>query len=193
MQLFVCRRPFVFNILLFCLTQSKLENRLWQFMKGSGLLFCSCLFYISLWLQCFLLAQHCPQLLFKTDSHHAVCSALQLAPAKPGQPGSKARGQLEEKPWPALHGDWQACPHEHGGNTGKHVWPGARQRKGGIQSCTKVKRDDTVSDAFNQTSPRFFSCILQSRLLACIICKQRLYNKKVKKRDDDMYLCEYWI
>lgn len=46
----------------------------------------------------FILSQHCLQLHLQPDSPHAVCFALQLAPAKPGQSGSKTWEQLEERP-----------------------------------------------------------------------------------------------
>ncbi|TNN71002.1 hypothetical protein EYF80_018818 [Liparis tanakae] len=50
-------------------------------------------------------SQHSLQLLLQAASSHAACSALQLAPTKPGQPGSKTPGAAGGEARPALHSD----------------------------------------------------------------------------------------
>lgn len=64
-------------------------------------------------------SERCLQLFLQTDSPHAVCSALKLAPAKPGQPGSKTQGQLGERP------GWLST------TTDKHVTMNIRWNGGG--------------------------------------------------------------
>lgn len=101
----------------------------------------------------------CLQLLPQTESPPAVSSALQLAPAKPGQPGSKTQGQLEERPgWLPTMNDKHVTMNT-GWNTQGSVCYMERERLKGKQSWTKVKRDDTVSNAFNHRQSITLSCI----------------------------------
>lgn len=92
----------------------------------------------------FFLSQHCLQLHLQPDSPHAVCFALQLAPAKPGQSGSKTWEQLEERPACLAKLTDKRVTTNAGWNTGECVCYTERRVVQRHDSGSRVTRDRAI-------------------------------------------------